>query len=259
MKVLIFKSPEDATEAVAASLIGQVLDKPDASLGFATGGTAEPVYDLMVSAFEKGKVSFRKVRAFNLDEYIGLTPDHPMSYRCYMRRHLFDRTDFQPENTHIPKGDAQDPAVEAVRYEEEIDRSGGIDCQLLGIGENGHIGFNEPTSSLSSRTRVKTLARGTVEANSRFFDRIEDVPRLCITMGIATILGSRKCLLLATGKRKAGAVAKMIEGPLAAICPASALQMHSNAVICLDEAAAGELNLRAYYLDVHPDGKVAAL
>ncbi|MCL4162894.1 UNVERIFIED_CONTAM: hypothetical protein GTU68_051321, partial [Idotea baltica] len=222
------------------------------TLGLATGGTANPVYEKLVRAHLAGDISFKGVRTFNLDEYVALPIEHPLSYHTYMAEHLFEPCDFQPDNTHIPNGNAPDLAKEANQYESAISDCGGVDFQFLGIGENGHIGFNEPTSSLASLTRVKTLAPSTVEANSRYFDSAADVPRLCITMGIGTILRADKIALLAVGERKSAAVRKMIEGPVAAMCPASALQLHRNTDIYLDSEAACRLELLGYYKSIHP-------
>lgn len=258
MKVLIFDTAQQAAEAVADKLIKQVLSHPTCTLGLATGGTANPVYEKLVRSYLAGDVSFKSVRTFNLDEYVALPFAHPLSYHTYMAEHLFEPCDFQAENTHIPNGNAPDLAKEAERYEKAITTCGGIDCQFLGIGENGHIGFNEPTSSLASLTRVKTLAPSTVEANSRYFDSPADVPRLCITMGIATILRANEIALLAVGERKSEAVSKMIEGPLAAMCPASALQLHRNTEIFLDSEAACRLELLDYYKTIHPCGNTTA-
>ena len=256
MKVLIFDTVTSAVEAVADRLVGKVAGKPDCVLGLATGGTVEPVYEAMVARYEAGRVRFDQVHTFTLDEYVGLDPTHPMSYHSYMARHLFDRTDFRACNTHIPHGNAADPAAEADHYERLIKGRGGIDLQLLGVGENGHIGFNEPTSSLSSVTRLKTLAPETVRANSRYFEQLADVPRVSITMGIATILQADEIALLATGSNKAKAVKDLIEGPLSAMCPASALQLHQKTEVYIDAEAAAELSLRDYYQAVHPGGKV---
>jgi len=254
MKVLIFDTAKQAVAAVAARLIGTLNSKPECILGLATGGTLEPVYETLVRKYRAGEVSFSRTRTFNLDEYVGLAPTHPMSYHVYMAKHLFDRSDFQPSITNIPIGNAPNPAAEAARYEALIQQCGGVDFQLLGIGENGHIGFNEPTSSLSSVTRLKTLAPDTVLANSRYFEHYDDVPRVAITMGIATILSANRIALIATGGKKAGAVRNMIEGPLTAMCPASALQNHQNAEVFLDARAAMKLSLRDYYEFVHPGG-----
>tara|TARA_R110002124_G_scaffold132734_1_gene295291 strand:+ start:264 stop:1043 length:780 start_codon:yes stop_codon:yes gene_type:complete len=252
MKVLVFEHAQQAAEAVANRLVERVLLRQNCTLGLATGGTVEPVYQHMFRMYEAGKVSFSKVRSFNLDEYVALPVEHELSYHSYMARHLFEPCDFDMAKTNIPDGNAADLAEEARRYETAISDGGGIDFQLLGIGENGHIGFNEPTSSLSSLTRLKTLAPSTVKANSRYFERPEDVPRLSLTMGIATILRADEIALLATGERKARAVRNMVEGPLSAMCPASALQLHRNVAIYLDPDAASMLELLDYYKSVHP-------
>ena len=255
MKILIHKTPEAAI-AKTADLIGKRLKaKPETVLGLATGGTMEAVYERLVAAYRAGELSFAKAKSFNLDEYVGLKPDHACSYWHYMREQLFDKVDFAPDAWQLPKGDAADPAAEAARYEAEIVAAGDIGLQLLGLGANGHIGFNEPTSSLNSLTRIKTLTRSTREANARFFDRFEDVPRLAITMGIGTILRAEEVVLLAYGAGKADAVAAMVEGPLSAACPGSALQLHRHATVVIDEAAAANLRLRDYYEEVHPEGR----
>ncbi|MGR3464487.1 glucosamine-6-phosphate deaminase [Limimaricola sp.] len=215
----------------------------------------EPVYARLVEAVRAGTVRLDRMTSFNLDEYVGLPPDHAQSYHAFMRAQLIAPLGLDPARLHLPRGDAPDPVAEARRYEAAILAAGGIDLQLLGIGENGHIGFNEPSSSLASPTRVKTLNRGTRAANARFFGPGETVPRHAITMGIATILQARHALMLATGAHKAAAVAAMAEGPVSARCPASALQMHPRATIVLDAAAAAKLELRDYYDTVHPDGR----
>nr|WP_280517814.1 glucosamine-6-phosphate deaminase [Falsirhodobacter halotolerans] len=239
----------------AADLVAARLRRaPATTLGLATGGTMEAVYAALIARHRAGDCGFAAARSFNLDEYVGLAPDHPCSYWRYMREHLFGHVDFAPDRTHLPQGDAPDPQAEADRYEAAIRAAGDIGLQLLGIGANGHIGFNEPTSSLASLTRVKTLARATRAANARFFSGSEDVPRLAITMGIATILRAEEVVLLAVGEAKAEAVARMIEGPVSAFCPASALQTHRRVTVILDDAAAGQLALRDYYEDIHPGG-----
>lgn len=256
MKVLIFPTKMASIKAVAARILHETAAKPDCTLGFATGGTVEPVYEDIVRRYRAGGLSFAKVKCFNLDEYVGLSPDHEMSYHAYMARHLFKHTDFQTDNINIPFGNTPDPAVEALRYEALINDIGGIDCQLLGIGENGHIGFNEPSSSLGSTTRLKTLTPGTVSANSRYFENIEHVPKVSITMGIATILRARSIILLANGHKKSAAVRDMVEGPVSAMCPASALQFHPETEVYLDQESASELQLLDYYQAVHPNGEI---
>ncbi|PRY22176.1 glucosamine-6-phosphate deaminase [Aliiruegeria haliotis] len=254
MKVLIHNSAELAQQAVADILSNRIAASPASVLGLATGGTMEAVYDRLILALSESGVPVEEVKTFNLDEYWGLAPDHPATYRSYMNSRLFGRAGFPVGRTFLPASDAADPVAESAAYEAKIRDAGGIDLQLLGIGQNGHIGFNEPTSSLASRTRLKTLTESTRMANQQYFDGQEATPKYAITMGIGTILDARDCLLLATGSNKADAVRKMIEGPLGAHCPASALQLHPKATVVLDAAAATDLTLREYYQYVHPDG-----
>lgn len=244
MKVLIFPDAASASAAAARRIVAHLRDNPCAVLGLATGGTMEPVYAALRHDLADAPAAFT---AFNLDEYVGLSADHPQSYASYMRAHLYDALGMPSSQTHLPRGDAPDPKAEANRYEAAIRAAGGIDLQLLGLGANGHIGFNEPISSLGSRTRVKTLARRTVTDNARFFRPKEEVPHQAITMGIATILEAREILLLSTGKTKSRAVAQMIEGPVSAVCPASVLQLHPRVTVLLDTASAADLSLREYY------------
>lgn len=253
MKVLIFDTAEAAAQRCAAHLLDRVRENPCAVLGLATGGTMLPVYDRVATTYLAERVSFSQVTTFNLDEYVGLASKHVCSYHYYMRVALFDRIDIDLGKTHIPKGDAVDLAAEARAYEQQITASGGIDLQLLGIGQNGHIGFNEPTSSLASRTRVIVLTEETRHANRIYFTKHADTPRCAITMGIGTILAAKACLVLATGEGKSDAIAAMIEGPLSARCPASALQMHPAVTVILDRAAAAGLKLGDDYQRVHRD------
>lgn len=248
MEVVILKDA-DQVAGYAAKLVGALLrSRPDSVLGLATGSTPLALYQRLVDAYQAGSISFKAVTSFNLDEYLGVAPDNPQSYRSYMNRELFDQVDIDKNNTFVPScNDKQNPHHVGFRYEQQIRDAGGIDLQVLGIGANGHIGFNEPSSSLRSRTRVKTLTRQTLKDNSRLFSEDEFQPKLAMTMGIATIMDARKTLLLATGAGKAAAVADMVEGPLTAMCPASILQMHEHATILLDEQAASGLNNRDYY------------
>lgn len=259
MRVLICHDTEAAVRRAADLLCQTITARPQAVLGLATGGTMEPVYALLRDRIASGALDLSETTTFNLDEYVGFAGDHPQSYRATMKRLLFDAAGLQRDRAHLPDGAAHDAAAEAARYDAVIAAAGGIDLQLLGIGGNGHIGFNEPTSSLGSRTRVKTLTAETRAANARFFGPDEDAPRFAITMGIATILESRSCILLATGPAKAPAVAAAVEGPLTAACPASALQLHPSVTMILDPAAAGDLRLRDYYETVHPGGGEAPL
>lgn len=251
MKILIFPDAATASAETARRILATLAAQPCAVLGLATGGTMKPVYEALRTALGQSPATFT---SFNLDEYVGLPSTHPQSYAYYMKTHLFDAVALPGTQAHLPRGDAPDPAAEATRYEAAIAAAGGIDLQLLGLGANGHIGFNEPTSSLASRTRIKTLTHKTVTDNARYFGPDEVVPRLAITMGIGTILDSRAILLLATGAGKRDAVARMIEGSISAACPATALQLHANVTVLIDEAAAGNLKLRDYYETVHPGG-----
>ncbi len=241
MKVVILKDAAEVAKYGADIFIKQIKRKPDSVLGLATGSTPVALYKELISAYQEGRVSFKNVNSFNLDEYLGLPGTHPQSYRYFMNQQLFDHIDIDKGQTAVPPGDAEDPFSACERYENNIKQKGGIDIQLLGIGRNGHIGFNEPSSSLMSRTRVKTLTRATIDDNARFFGPDEYQPHLSITMGIGTILESKKVVLLATGANKAEAIKATVEGPLTAACPASALQMHEHVVLVIDEAAASQL------------------
>ncbi len=254
MKVLILGTATQAEARAARIVADAVQANPDTVLGLATGGTMLPLYAELRRIHAAEGLSFAKVKTFNLDEYVGLSPGHPASYHHYMREVLFDHIDIDLDRVFLPLGDAADPNEEAEAYEARIEQAGGIDLQLLGIGRNGHIGFNEPTSSLGSKTRIKTLTESTREANRPYFAEGEAMPKYALTMGIGSILAARKCLLVATGAAKATAVAQMIEGPVSAACPASALQLHAKATIVLDQEAASDLKLSSYYQQVHPAG-----
>lgn len=255
MKVLILETAVQAEARAARMVADAVKAMPRAVLGLATGGTMLPIYAELRRIYAARGLSFAQVTTFNLDEYVGLSPDHPASYHHYMRQALFDHIDIDPGRTHLPRGDAADPNAEAAAYEARIAAAGGIDLQLLGIGRNGHIGFNEPTSSLGSKTRIKTLTESTLQANRPYFAPAEAMPKYALTMGIGSILAARHCVLIATGEGKADAVAGMIEGPVSAVCPASALQLHQKATIILDAGAASGLKLTSYFQHVHPGGE----
>ena len=243
MEIIIQPTPEAAT-AIAARLIARLLkEKPDAVLGLATGSTPLPLYRALVDM----QLDWRRVRTFNLDEYLGLAPEHPQSYHHFMWENLFRHVNIRPENVHIPDGLASDVPAFCADYEARIRVVGGIDLQLLGIGSDGHIGFNEPSSSLASRTRIKTLTQRTRADNARFFASADEVPSHVITMGIGTIMEARTNLLLAFGAKKAQALAEAAEGPVTAMNPASALQLHPDTRVCLDEAAATQLKRADYY------------
>jgi glucosamine-6-phosphate deaminase len=241
MKVVILEQPADVACYGANIFSKQLKQKPDSVFGLATGTTPISLYRELIERNRAGELSFSQVRTFNLDEYLDLPPDHPQSYRHFMNQEFFDHIDIDKDNTRVPQGDAAHPIRACEEYERAISDRGGIDIQLLGIGRNGHIGFNEPTSCLTSRTRVKTLTRETIDDNARFFSEGEHQPHLSLTMGIGTIMDARMVVLLATGESKAPAIKAMVEGPVSAWNPASALQMHPSTVVIVDDAAASEL------------------
>lgn len=243
MEIIIQPTPEAATR-VAARIIARLLqEKPNAVLGLATGGTPLLLYRELIAM----KLDWRKVRTFNLDEYVGLPREHPQSYHAFMWENLFQHVNVAAKNVHIPDGTTKDIPAFCAKYEQRIKAAGGIDLQLLGIGTDGHIGFNEPTSSLASRTRIKTLTQQTRKDNARFFGSEDKVPHHVITMGIGTIMEARMNLLLAFGKNKSRAIAGAVEGAVTAINPASALQMHPATKLCLDKEAATKLARADYY------------
>lgn len=255
MQIIILQDQEQITE-LASDFIVELLDnKPSAVLGLATGSTPLDLYSKLAELNQQQRISFKNVTTFNLDEYLGIPADHSLSYRCFMNTHLFKHIDIPYENTHLPNSMTDNPKQESIDYDRLISETGGIDLQLLGIGVNGHIGFNEPSSSLASRTRVKTLTQSTLQANSRFFSAGETQPRLAITMGIGTIMEAKQILLLAYGEDKADAIKASIEGPITAMCPASILQMHPEVTFILDETAARKLDNINYYKQVYEENK----
>jgi glucosamine-6-phosphate deaminase len=247
MEIIIRPTSLEGSLLAARIVARTVREKPHAVLGFATGSTPLVLYQELARLHREKGLDFGSVAAFNLDEYIGLPVDHPASFHHYMRRNLFEHLNIRPEHVHIPDGLAADIPAACRKYEDEIRSAGGIDIQILGIGTNGHIGFNEPSSSLASRTRIKTLTRQTRLDNAADFGGVENVPPHVITMGLGTILESRMCLLLAFGAKKAEAVARMVEGPVTASLPASVLQLHPRSVIVLDREAAADLERAEYY------------
>lgn len=243
MEIIIQPTAKDATD-VAARVIAQLIQKkPNAVLGLATGSTPLPLYQRLIEM----KLDWSQITTFNLDEYIGLPQDHDQSYFSFMWENLFRHVNIKKENVHIPDGNAKDIPAFCASYEAEIKAAGGIDLQLLGIGTDGHIGFNEPTSSLASRTRIKTLTPQTRKDNARFFGSEDQVPQHVITMGIGTIMEARQNLLLAFGANKAQAIAEAVEGPISAINPASALQLHPIVKVCIDQPASSQMKRADYY------------
>lgn len=226
----------------AANLISaQVILKPDCVLGLATGSTPVGVYDQLVEWVKKKDLSFADVRTVNLDEYLGLAPQHEQSYRRFMNEHLFDRVDIRAEHTHVPDGLCGDPAAECARYDALIDAFGGIDLQLLGLGRNGHIGFNEPGDAFVMDTHLVRLTESTIEANKRFFASADDVPRQALTLGIRHIMQAKRVVIVASGEEKADAVAGAFAGPVTPRLPASILQIHPDVTLVADAAALGKL------------------
>jgi len=248
MDIAILKNSEAVAIAGARQLQDLLLGKSNAVFGLATGRTPLALYQQLVVACDESALSFREVTTFNLDEYLGVRSGDPQSYRSYMQRELFGHIDIDASRTYLPEcAEGENPLDVGPRYEEQIRAAGGIDLQVLGIGQNGHIGFNEPTSSLRSRTRVKTLTRETIASNRQYFDAPNAQPQLAITMGIATIMDAHEVLLLATGEEKAEAVRQSIEGPVSSMWPASILQMHERVTVLLDEEAASLLARQDYY------------
>jgi glucosamine-6-phosphate deaminase len=249
MEVIILPAPADVGMAAAGIISRLVTEEPGAVLGLATGASVKQVYAELVLAHHNQALDFSRVSTFNLDEYVGLSPSHPASFHAFMEEHFLGRVNLERRRVHLPPTEGDDLPGLCEQYERDIRAAGGIDLQLLGIGRDGHLGFNEPTSSLASRTRIKTLTSTTREANRSAFGAHE-VPPHVVTMGIGTILEARHCLLVADGPAKANAVARMVEGSLTAMVPASALQLHPHTTVIVDEAAAAELSLRDYYREV---------
>lgn len=248
MEVIILSSPESASSKAAEIFRGSIKKKPSIVLGLATGSTPLLLYKKLVQMHVSDGLSFSKVTTFNLDEYVGISADHEASYSSFMKENFFKHLDINLDNTYIPKGSVNDVPQFCLDYEKLIAGAGGIDVQLLGLGSDGHIGFNEPTSSLVSRTRIKTLTPQTREDNARFFNnRIQDVPCHVITMGVGTIMEAKHIVLLAFGAGKAKAVRDTIEGPVTSFVPASILQMHRKVTVIIDEEAAGSLLKKDYY------------
>jgi len=241
IKVLITKNYDELSKKAAEIIAGAIRNKPDLTLGLATGETPVGCYRELIRMHKEEGLDFSEVVTFNLDEYVGLPPTHPQSYRYFMNVNLFNHVNIRMENTHLPDGMSDDLQKTCEEFEEAIKAAGGIDLQLLGIGTNGHIAFNEPGSPFNSRTRVVEISEQTRRDNARFFRSIDEVPRQAISMGIGTIMEARKIVLLASGARKADAVAKSVKGPITEEIPASILQKHPDCTFILDEAAASKL------------------
>lgn len=246
---IIIADDADQMSRTAARIVRRVLNaKPNAVLGLATGSTPLGLYRELVRMHREEGLDFSQVTTFNLDEYVGLPKNHPQSYHWFMHENLFRHVNIAPQNIYIPLGTTDNSAAFCAWYEERIRQCGGIDLQILGIGSDGHIAFNEPSSSLGSRTRIKTLARQTIRDNARFFASIDQVPIYAITMGVGTILEAKKIVLLANGPHKAEAVAAAIEGPVTSMITASALQLHRDVTAVIDRDSAAQLKMRDYYV-----------
>ncbi len=249
---VIIKDSKNSAGILGAKIIADVIKrKPAAVIGLATGSTPLGLYEELVRMHRDEGLSFAKVTSFNLDEYVGLGKEHHCSFISEMHQNLFNKIDIRQDAINIPDGHAENILDMCSAYEEKILKAGGIDIQLLGIGNDGHLGFNEPGSSLSSRTRLKTLSHETLEANARHFGSIDQVPRHVVTMGLGTIMSAKACLLLAFGEDKAEAVYQMVEGAVSATWPGTILQHHQKAIVILDEAAASKLKRRQYYNEVY--------
>jgi glucosamine-6-phosphate deaminase len=247
MEIIVTRDYEEMSAVSAKIIAREIQKKHDLVLGLATGDTPIGTYRHLVKLHTQEGLDFSKVTSFNLDEYVGLAPVHKNSYNYFMRENFFKHINISPSKVHVPQGNTSDPEEYCAWYEQQIKMSGGIDLQVLGIGGDGHIAFNEPGSSFASRTRVKALYEQTIIDNARFFDKVEHVPRFAITMGIGTILEAKKILLIASGEKKADVVAKFIEGPVTSQITASALQLHSYATVVLDQGAASKLERTEYY------------
>lgn len=250
LEIIILATPADVART-AADVIEQQVRRGPTVLGLATGSTPLHTYLELIERHREDGLSFSQTQAFLLDEYVGLPTAHPQSYHSVIRAEFTGKVDFRPGRVHGLNGMADNAEAEASEYESHILAAGGVDIQILGIGTDGHLGFNEPMSSLSSRTRIKTLTHQTRQDNARFFTHIDEVPNHVLTQGLGTIREARHLLLLATGNAKAEAVAAAVEGPVAAICPASALQLHPHVSVLVDEGAASQLAHREYYSDTY--------
>ena len=241
MQVFVYKNEAEVGKAAGMIVASEILKKPDCILGLATGSTPIPTYQEMIRMNKEGILDFSKVRSFNLDEYIGLSPEHVCSYRRFMNEQLFDHINIDKANTHVPCGIGADHEADAKAYDAAVEAAGGIDLQILGIGHDGHIGFNEPGDEFVSGTNIVTLTDMTIDANTRYIEKREDVPRQAITLGNRNIMAAKRIILLATGKGKARAIAQAIKGNITPKMPASLLQVHPNVQFLLDEDAASEL------------------
>jgi len=237
MRITVYNNAEDCARAAATVFAAEILKKADLVIGLATGSTPVPTYQRLIKLNKEGIVDFSKVRSYNLDEYVGLKPDHPASYRRFMNEQLFDHINIDKANTHVPDGITADTKG----YDAMLEAAGGVDLQLLGIGSNGHIGFNEPADKFVYGTNIIDLTLNTRKDNARFFNSIDEVPTQAISMGIGTIMSAKHVILIATGANKADAIARAVKGDVVPSMPASILQFHQNCQFILDKDAASKL------------------
>lgn len=237
MKVVVAKDYREICKLVSRIFAAQVTLKPDSVLGLATGSTPVGMYQELVQMYQEGRIDFSYVRTVNLDEYAGLSGDNDQSYRYFMNHNLFDHINIDKENTNVPDGTAADLQAECERYEQVVADMGGVDIQLLGIGNNGHIAFNEPCSEFPEKTHIVDLTQNTIEANARFFESMDDVPKKALTMGIGTIMKAKKIVLMANGPKKAQTIYDTLYGPITPEVPASVLRLHPDVTIFVDEQA----------------------
>jgi glucosamine-6-phosphate deaminase len=247
VEVIIQSTAAEVGRVAAAKIASVVARKPAAVIGLATGSSPQRIYADLARRVREGEISFARARGFALDEYVGIPLEHPESYASVISRDVVVPLGFDPARVRVPDGRAADLEFASREYDAAIRAADGIDIQILGIGANGHIGFNEPTSSFASRTRIKTLAPRTRQDNARFFTSPDDVPTHCLTQGLGTILEARELVLVAQGEAKAAAIAATVEGPLSSFVPGSALQLHEHATVIVDEEAASRLTLTDYY------------
>ena len=240
MKVLVFESYEEMSRVAANILADTVKSKPDGVLGLATGSTPVGMYNCLADMCQKGELDFSSIKTVNLDEYYPISPDNRQSYRYFMNENLFSKINVNIDNTNVPAGNAEDADLECQRYEKLIDSLGGIDIQVLGIGQNGHIGFNEPEEKLYSDTHVTALTESTMQANARFFSEDEVMPDKALTMGMGSIFKADKILVLANGKSKRNAVSQLVSGRITTSCPVTLLNLHKDVTLICDKEAFGE-------------------
>ena len=256
MKIIVCENYDEMSKEGAKIFAALLKEKPNCILGLATGSTPVGMYQELAKLNKEGEISFKDVTSYNLDEYYPLAPDHDQSYRYFMNQNLFNHVDIDIAKTHVPDGLAEDPAAMGAAYDAEIEAAGGIDLQVLGLGPNGHIAFNEPGSSLTSRTRVKTLTTDTIIANSRFFDNdVNKVPKTAVTVGVGTVMDAKEVLILANGHNKAQALYHAVEGAITQMWTISVLQLHPHGIIVCDDAATVELKVGTvnYFKDIEKD------